>query len=304
MRIVLIGQRGPYSSYAFRHLVRGLAGCEVVALAEGKPSPMKGREHRWLKPGRNAPLHKDLPRTQSLVDLAVAARIPILQTTDINDPKAIGALASLEPDLLVCVGFSKLFSQELLDIAAVGCINAHPSALPKWRGPAPIFWQLKEGMEYLPVTLHWLDAKEDHGPILSRGSAQVFPQMAGDDVYRAGGECAGRLLKPLLESMVFRVAPGEEQVGEAGPRAKRPDADDATVSHPESWNCQHLLNFITGAAWFTQCAFLLGDDIFEVETGIKVFTGQKMPAQFMVVGEEITVQCNDGLAVFKLVGPG
>ncbi|MBT6490204.1 MAG: hypothetical protein HOK97_10610 [Deltaproteobacteria bacterium] len=304
MRIVLIGQRGPYSSYAFRHLVRGLAGCEVVALVEGKSSPMKGREHRWLKPGRNAPLHKDLPRSQSLVDLAVASRIPILQTTDINAPKVIEALAGLKPDLLVCVGFSKLFSQDLLDIAAVGCVNAHPSPLPKWRGPAPIFWQLKEGMEHLPVTLHWLDAKEDHGPILARGSAQVFPQMAGDDVYRAGGECAGRLLKPLLESMVQKVPAGEEQVDSPGPRAKRPDADDATVSDPENWDCQHLINFFTGATWFSQCSLLLGDDIFRIKQGIRVFKGQTMPAQFMVVGEEITVQCRDGLAVFKLVGPG
>jgi methionyl-tRNA formyltransferase len=231
-------------------------------------------------------------------------RIPILQTTDINDSRATEAIAGLNPDLLVCVGFSRLFSQGLLDVAAVGCINAHPSALPKWRGPAPIFWQLKEGLEHLPVTIHWLDAKEDHGPILARGSAQVFPGMAGDDVYRAGGECAGRLLKPLLESMVLKVPAGEEQVGIPGARAKRPVAADATISNPESWSCQHLLNFITGASWFTQCSLLLGDDVFELERGVKVFLGQRMPAQFMVVGEEITVQCKDGLAVFKLVDPG
>jgi hypothetical protein len=104
--------------------------------------------------------------------------------------------------------------------------------------------------------------------------------------------------------MVLKVPAGEEQVGIPGARAKRPVAADATISNPESWSCQHLLNFITGASWFTQCSLLLGDDVFELERGVKVFLGQRMPAQFMVVGEEITVQCKDGLAVFKLVDPG
>ncbi len=303
MRIVLIGQRGPYSSYAFRHLVRGLAGCEVVAMVEGKRNPMNGRDHRWLKPGRNAPFHKDLPRSQSLVDLAVAARIPILQTTNINAPKAIAAIGSVNPDMIVCVGFSKLFSQELLDVPRLGGINAHPSALPKWRGPAPIFWQLKEGMDYLPVTIHGLDAQEDHGPIFAEGSAQIFPGMAGDDIYRSGGECAGRLLKPLLEAMAQDMPLGKAQTGAPGPRAKRPRAEDAIVREPEAWGCEHLINFVTGATWFVGCALELGDELYPVEMGVKVFRGQKMPAQFMVVGEEITVQCRDGLAVLKLVPP-
>ena len=302
MRIVLIGQRGPYSPYAFRHLVRGLAGCEVVAIVEGKRNPMNGREHRWLKPGRNAPFHKHLPRSQSLVDLAVAARIPVLQTVDVNAAKAMDAMASVNPDLMVCVGFSKLFSQELLNVPKFGGINAHPSALPKWRGPAPIFWQLKEGIDHLPVTVHWLDAQEDHGAILAQGSTQVFPAMAGDDVYQAGGECAGRLLKPLLESMAQEMPVGEVQSGEPGPRASRPTAQDATVSDPEAWGCEHLVNFMTGAAWFADCGLELGDELYPVEKGVKVFRGQKMPAQFMVVGEEITVQCRDGLAVLKLKG--
>ena len=303
MRIVLIGQRGPYSPYAFRHLVRGLAGCEVVAIVEGKRNPMNGVEHRWLKPGLNAPFHKSLPRSASLVDLAVAARGPGLQTTDINAPKALSAIASVEPDLMVCVGFSKLFSQDLLDIPTIGGLNAHPSALPRWRGPAPIFWQLKEGMDFLPLTVHWLDAFEDHGAILAEGSAQVFPQMAGDDIYRAGGECAGRLLKPLLESMTHHVPTGKPQVGEPGSRAPRPEDEDATVANPEAWGCEHLVNFMSGASWFANCALELGGDLYPIEHGVKVFRGQTMPAQFMVVGQEITVQCRDRLAVLKLVPP-
>ena len=201
------------------------------------------------------------------------------------------------------MGFSKLFSQALLDVPKQGGINAHPSALPKWRGPAPIFWQLKEGMEYLPVTIHGLDAKEDHGPIFAEGSAQVFPGMGGDDIYRAGGECAGRLLKPLLEAMAQQMPNGRPQVGDPGPRAPRPTDADATVSDPENWACEHLTNFMSGAAWFADCGLELGEEFYAVEKGIKVFRGQKMPAQFMVVGEEMTVQCQDGLAVLKLVPP-
>ena len=80
-------------------------------------------------------------------------------------------------------------------------------------------------------------------------------------------------------------------------------AEDGIVRDPEAWDCEHLINFVTGAVWFVGCALELGDELYPVEMGIKVFRGQKMPAQFMVVGEEITVQCRDGLAVLKLVPP-
>ena len=97
---------------------------------------------------------------------------------------------------------------------------------------------------------------------------------------------------------------GQAQKGDPGPRAARPTAQDATVSDPETWSCEHLVNFMTGAAWFADCGLELGDEIYAVEKGVKTFRGKRMPAQFMVVGEEFTVQCRDGLAVFKLKALG
>ena len=55
-----------------------------------------------------------------------------------------------------------------MDIPKYGCLNVHPSLLPKYRGPSPIQYAILNGDEKTGVSLFLIDKKMDNGPILSR----------------------------------------------------------------------------------------------------------------------------------------
>ena len=56
-------------------------------------------------------------------------------------------------------------------------LNLHPSFLPANRGPEPVFWQLKSGMDKIGVTIHKLAENFDTGDVMAQSffSTQDFP---------------------------------------------------------------------------------------------------------------------------------
>ncbi|MFC8566431.1 methionyl-tRNA formyltransferase [Streptomyces sp. NPDC057245] len=81
-------------------------------------------------------------------------------------------------DLLVCYGFSWRLPRSVLQIPRYGVLNIHSSLLPRYRGPAPVLWAIRNGDEDLGVTVHRMDEDFDTGPILAQQGGVPLP----DDV--------------------------------------------------------------------------------------------------------------------------
>ena len=77
-------------------------------------------------------------------------------------------LASVEADLVVCMGFPWKIPPEALAVPRLGWLNGHPSLLPRHRGPLPVAWAIREGDEEIGITFHRMDAELDTGPILAQ----------------------------------------------------------------------------------------------------------------------------------------
>ncbi|MFF0220993.1 methionyl-tRNA formyltransferase [Streptomyces sp. NPDC004629] len=83
-------------------------------------------------------------------------------------------------DLLVCYGFSWRLPRSVLQIPRYGVLNIHSSLLPKYRGPAPVLWAIRNGDPDLGVTVHRMDEEFDTGPVLAQQGGVPLP----DDVTR------------------------------------------------------------------------------------------------------------------------
>ncbi|MFJ4629420.1 methionyl-tRNA formyltransferase [Streptomyces sp. NPDC088847] len=81
-------------------------------------------------------------------------------------------------DLLVCYGFSWRLPRSVLQIPRYGVLNIHSSLLPKYRGPAPVLWAIRNGDTHLGVTVHRMDEAFDTGPVLAQQGGVPLP----DDV--------------------------------------------------------------------------------------------------------------------------
>ncbi|MES2063737.1 MAG: formyltransferase family protein [Bacteroidota bacterium] len=71
-----------------------------------------------------------------------------------------------EPDVLFITGYAHKIAIDELSSVPKGIFNIHFGKLPQYRGPSPVFWQLKNGEAQLGLTIHQLSSKLDSGPII------------------------------------------------------------------------------------------------------------------------------------------
>ncbi len=122
-------------------------------------------------------------------------------------------LRSLEPDVIFTAGFPWRLPPALLELPRLGCINAHPALLPKYRGPDPLFWQLMNGEKQTGLTIHRMDADFDTGPILVQRAVDIAEDDDIDSIF-AKLLPLGMPMLPLALASVARGDPGIPQPAE------------------------------------------------------------------------------------------
>jgi methionyl-tRNA formyltransferase len=121
-------------------------------------------------------------------------------------------LESVQPDLVVCMGFPWKVPAAALAVPRLGWIKGHPSLLPRHRGPVPVAWAIRNGDQEFGVTFHRMDAELDTGPILAQKSLQVGELCEPEEFYGRMGPAVIEVLGTALA----RLAAGVEAVVQEG----------------------------------------------------------------------------------------
>lgn len=82
------------------------------------------------------------------------------------DEKMITILKQYECELIVLVGYMRLVSQKFIDSFKGNVMNIHPALLPSFRGMHAHKDALEYGVKVSGATVHFVDTKTDHGPII------------------------------------------------------------------------------------------------------------------------------------------
>jgi methionyl-tRNA formyltransferase len=96
-----------------------------------------------------------------------------LTLQDLPSERTRGYIRALLPDLILSILSKERVPEEVLRIPRFGCANLHPSLLPLYRGMSPTFWCLANQETKTGVTLHYMDAQFDTGPILAQSEIPV-----------------------------------------------------------------------------------------------------------------------------------
>lgn len=108
---------------------------------------------------------------------ALAHGLTVIQPTRLRSAGSVAQLAELSPDIIVVAAYGQILPQSVLDIPVYGCINIHPSLLPRYRGVSPVTAAILAGDSFTGVSIMLMDRGTDTGPVLAR--AQI-PVSAGD----------------------------------------------------------------------------------------------------------------------------
>ncbi|HLB41483.1 MAG TPA: methionyl-tRNA formyltransferase [Gammaproteobacteria bacterium] len=99
-------------------------------------------------------------------ELALTYCLPIYQPLSLKNLKEQAIFAEFHADIMVVVAYGMLLPPEILHTPRLGCINSHPSLLPRWRGAAPIQRTILAGDQISGVSIMQMDEGLDTGPIL------------------------------------------------------------------------------------------------------------------------------------------
>ena len=150
-----------------------------------------------------------------MVDLASVAKkhsIPVLRTGDASAPDAIAWVRALAPDLLVCVGWTRLLSPAMLSIPTRGAVGFHASLLPRNRGRAPVNWAILRGETFTGNTMMMLAPGVDTGDIVDQREISIEPDDTCATVYVKVAEAGAQMLTRHLPALVNGTAPRRPQV--------------------------------------------------------------------------------------------
>lgn len=133
--------------------------------------------------------------------VALECNIPVYQPERIRDKQFIEKIKQeFKPELIIVVAFGQILSKAILDMPEYGCINIHPSLLPKYRGAAPIRRAVMNGEMETGVTLMFMDEGEDTGDIIHQEHVSIELSDSADILSEKLAEIsADMLLKVLIE---------------------------------------------------------------------------------------------------------
>ncbi len=121
-----------------------------------------------------------------------------------RDGSAEAAARDFAPWLGISLA-APILRKVLFSLPELGTINVHKSYLPEYRGMPPGFWELHDGADVTGVSIHWIVAELDKGPIVDQ-VAYSIPHYADPESI---GPQLDELSIPLLLSVLRRLDGGE-----------------------------------------------------------------------------------------------
>jgi methionyl-tRNA formyltransferase len=184
MRIVFMGTP-EFAVVPFECLLRN--GFEVAAV--------------YTQPDKEAGRGRTLAASP-LKTAAMKWGIPVFQPAHLRTPEEIVTLAALKMDVIVVAAYGQILREAVLEIPPHGCLNIHPSLLPKYRGVSPIPAAILNGDEFSGVSVMKLDKGVDTGPVLGQAQVRVSDYDTTGTLTEKLSIIGGQILTELLPRWV------------------------------------------------------------------------------------------------------
>ena len=133
------------------------------------------------------------------------------QPVTLRDINVQSELAELEPDIIVVAAYGRFLPSAILGIPRHGCLNIHPSLLPRHRGPSPVISSILSDDKITGTTLMLLDEGMDSGPIIQQSEVVIEPTDTAESLSTSLFTLGSDLLTAHLDAWVSGNIPAHSQ---------------------------------------------------------------------------------------------
>ena len=248
LRILFFGLPAGVSAMVLAGLLAdGINVAGVVVPARAVPHLLPAGDLPWVYLESHRPAGLTLlggSETADTLGVAWAGGVPVLAVSDFDHADTLAALSTLRSEVAIVACFTQRIPDAVLRQPRYGFLNIHPSLLPAYRGPTPVFWQLRDGAE-TGVTVHALDEGLDTGDIAAQAAVPLSDGIgeaeAGRQLMQAGLELLRGVLGDMRRGVMHRrpQPPGGSYFG-------FPTEADFTLS--TEWPARRAYNFMRATA--------------------------------------------------------
>ncbi|MEE8171663.1 MAG: methionyl-tRNA formyltransferase [Alphaproteobacteria bacterium] len=193
------------------------------------------------------------PRLSAVGRRAEAAGLDVRMPVSLKDVGEQRAFAALEADLSVVVAYGLILPPAWLAAPRLGCINAHASLLPRWRGAAPIQRAIMAGDVETGVSIMQMDEGLDTGPVLRQARLAIAADCDAGHLHDRLAALSAGLLAEVAGELCRGAAPPPVVQGEGASYAAKIDKAETRLD----WNrpASELANLVRAlspapGAWF------------------------------------------------------
>ncbi|MCC7071067.1 MAG: hypothetical protein IT383_07085 [Deltaproteobacteria bacterium] len=232
--------------------------------------------------------------------VAADADIPAWIVGNASAPAAIELITRERVDVLVVAFFNQLLKPPVLAVPRFGAINLHPSLLPSYRGPAPLFWTYRDAAPESGLTLHRVAPGEDDGDVLAQARVPVPFGLPGEDLVDLLAEHAEREVVSVLDRLARGERAGTPQDATRATRAPRPS--DADLVLDATMGARHAFHFARGVGRWNQLVVDVAGTRVRVVDAVELDEGRRIPGEVALVGDTVCLGCHDGVVMLRAQG--
>jgi methionyl-tRNA formyltransferase len=255
-------------------------GHEVIAVYTRAPKPAgRGME---LQP---SPVEREARRF----------KLPVLTPAGLKGEDVQADFRAHGADAAVVVAYGLILPKPILDAPPLGCFNLHASALPRWRGAAPINRAIIEGDTETAVMVMRMDEGLDAGPIAMAERVAIGPDMTAGDLHdqlaRLGADLMVRALAALEHGSLTLTPQPEIGVTYAAKIGKH----ETRIDWRQPWKRVH--DHCRGLSPFPGAWFEMNGKEHKHPTRVKVLRttkGEGAGTPGTVLDDGLTIACGEG----------
>ena len=216
-------------------------------------------------------------------------------------------IASLEPDAICVVAYGAILPKSILDIPRFGCLNAHTSLLPRWRGAAPIQRAILAGDETLGVSIMKMEEGLDTGPYCLQYELSA-DEMHLPDIEEAFAQKGAQGFLAALEQIESGTVEWVVQREEGVTYAQKIDKAELLLD-PSDSALRNIARVRASSDAHPARATLAGRTLTVIRAHIPgdeaamQDTGELAPGQAIFKGKRLYVRASDEVLELKTVKP-
>lgn len=233
--------------------------------------------------------------------------IPVYQPETLRDGTFEAVLNEMAPELIIVAAYGRILPHYIISYPKYGCINAHASLLPRYRGAAPINRAIMDGDRLTGVTAMYMDDGLDTGDIILTREVEITDEDDAGTLHDKLAVAAGDAMLAAIDKLLSGSAVRTTQPACGVTYAAKITGADCEIDFSRS--SKELFNQIRGLSPTPHARTVLPNGKLLKIAGAHIANGGYGTASpgtvVSIDGGEMTVACADGfLAVTAVIPEG